>query len=60
MSAIPYSVLDLVPVAEGSQPAESFAARWIWPVMPNAWAIAATGWRSTTTCRASPAPPPRC
>ncbi|HHQ4631402.1 TPA: LLM class flavin-dependent oxidoreductase, partial [Aeromonas hydrophila] len=24
MSAIPYSVLDLVPVAEGSQPAESF------------------------------------
>ena len=24
MSAIPYSVLDLVPVAEGSVPAESF------------------------------------
>ena len=24
MSAIPYSVLDLVPVPEGSQPAESF------------------------------------
>jgi hypothetical protein len=55
---IPFSILDLAPVTEGSDAAQSFR---------NALSLAQLGerlgypgWPSTTTCRASPAPPPRC
>ena len=58
---VPLSILDLSPISEGGDAAQSFR---------NSLALAqhgeklglsrATGWPSTTACRASPAPRPRC
>ena len=56
-SMIPLSVLDLSPIAEGSDAAQSLElAR---PCPPcRAAGLPGTGWPSTTTCPASPARPP--
>jgi hypothetical protein len=57
---IPYSLLDLSPIAEGSDAAEAMHNTLAWRSTPNAWATGASGWPNTTTCPASPARPRPC
>ena len=58
---IPFSVLDLAPITEGSDAgAGACATRSTSPACRAAGLSAATGWPSTTTCRASPARRRRC
>jgi hypothetical protein len=57
---IPLSILDLAPVCEGSDTTAAFANMLDWRSTPMRWATAATGWPNTTTCPASPVPPPPC
>ncbi len=57
---IPLSLLDLAPVTEGRTPADTFRH-----TLDLARRAEALGYRrfcspNTTTCPASPAPPPRC
>lgn len=56
----PISVLDLAPVCEGSDTTHAFANMLDLAQHAERWATSVIGWPSTTTCRASPAPPLRC
>ncbi|MDF5997098.1 hypothetical protein P4200_32175 [Pseudomonas aeruginosa] len=60
LADIPLSMLDLVPVRTGGSVAEALHNSWTWRAMWSAWASTVSGWPSTTTWMASPAPPPRC
>ena len=53
---IPFSVLDLAPILEGGDGAEALRNSLDLARHAERWATGASGWPSTTTCRASPAP----
>lgn len=52
---IPLSILDLAPITAGSDAAQSFRNTLDLARHAERWGIVATGWQSTTTCRALPA-----
>jgi hypothetical protein len=56
---IPFSILDLSPITEGSDAGASLRNTLELAQHGERWAIAATGWRNITACPASPEPPPR-
>ena len=53
------SVLDLAPIPEGSDASQSLTNTLDLARHAERLGYAATGWPSTTTCRASPARRPR-
>jgi hypothetical protein len=57
---IPFSVLDLAPVTEGSDAAQAFRNTLDLAQLAERLGYRATGWPNTTTCRASPARRRRC
>ena len=57
---VPLSVLDLSPVAEGSDVGRSLGNTLDLARHAERLGLPAlSGWPNTTTCRGSPAPPPR-
>ena len=57
---IPFSILDLAPITEGSDAGQAFRNTLDLAQLASGSATGATGWPSTTTCPASPARPPPC
>lgn len=56
---IPFSVLDLAPIPQGSSAREAFSHSLDLAQLAKNVAIIATGWPSTTIWWVSPAPPRR-
>jgi hypothetical protein len=55
----PFSVLDLSPIVEGASAADALRNSLALARTPKPWTIGASGWRSITTCPASPRRPPQ-
>jgi len=53
---IPFSILDLAPIAEGATAADAFRNSLELAQHAEQWGTGGSGWPNTTTCRASPAP----